>query len=262
MQTHQIISREAAFKAHLKTYFTGTPCRNGHTAPRYVSTGGCLKCLNKYQGSEGTNPFSEHLEAYSDQFWKDKRLPFDALPGLKEHVQRAIDAYCDDFITKAGLTVPTRTAIEVVASAGAEHRLRTSWTPSNYAPPAVEPKPKRPPVPKMQTTNVEFAAKWVFGKQYMSNEVLEDDAGAEHRLWWPVDRHPVEELFVKDSGGPDAKTHQVLTDDVARLCVYPWVLRDGQWFVCEDVNYGLWPVIREEHASLVLMKFNEEGRGF
>ena len=27
-----------------KTYVTGTPCRNGHVAPRYTSSGACVEC--------------------------------------------------------------------------------------------------------------------------------------------------------------------------------------------------------------------------
>lgn len=28
-------------------YYTGEPCKNGHVAPRYVSTGGCTACLKR-----------------------------------------------------------------------------------------------------------------------------------------------------------------------------------------------------------------------
>ena len=40
-----LISREDARAQGLKQYFTGEPCKHGHIAPRFVSTGGCKECL-------------------------------------------------------------------------------------------------------------------------------------------------------------------------------------------------------------------------
>jgi hypothetical protein len=37
------LQREAAEEG-AKTYDTGTPCRNGHFAPRYTSSGACTQC--------------------------------------------------------------------------------------------------------------------------------------------------------------------------------------------------------------------------
>lgn len=39
-----IISREKAAEQKLTHFFTGTPCKYGHIAPRFVSTGGCSEC--------------------------------------------------------------------------------------------------------------------------------------------------------------------------------------------------------------------------
>ena len=41
-----IISREDARRLELKVFRTGLPCRRGHTGFRWVSTGGCIECLN------------------------------------------------------------------------------------------------------------------------------------------------------------------------------------------------------------------------
>jgi hypothetical protein len=41
----EILDRPTARMRGLKTYFTGRECVNGHVAPRYVSTGGCVECL-------------------------------------------------------------------------------------------------------------------------------------------------------------------------------------------------------------------------
>lgn len=39
-----IISRADAAALHSKTFFTGKPCKRGHLAKRYVSTGNCTEC--------------------------------------------------------------------------------------------------------------------------------------------------------------------------------------------------------------------------
>lgn len=40
-----IISRWDAASRNLTRYFTGAPCKHGHVAERYVTTTGCIKCL-------------------------------------------------------------------------------------------------------------------------------------------------------------------------------------------------------------------------
>ena len=42
--SHVIISREDAAEQKLTHFFTGRPCKYGHLAPRFVSTGGCTEC--------------------------------------------------------------------------------------------------------------------------------------------------------------------------------------------------------------------------
>lgn len=42
------MKRADAAAAGLLQYNTGLPCKYGHLAPRYVSTGGCLQCLRGY----------------------------------------------------------------------------------------------------------------------------------------------------------------------------------------------------------------------
>jgi len=41
---HSIISRDDAAAQKLTHFFTGKPCKYGHVAPRFVSTGGCSEC--------------------------------------------------------------------------------------------------------------------------------------------------------------------------------------------------------------------------
>lgn len=41
------ISREQAFSQNFKRFYTGRPCKHGHDAQRFVSTGGCVACNNR-----------------------------------------------------------------------------------------------------------------------------------------------------------------------------------------------------------------------
>ena len=43
------MERREAHALGMKTYDTGRPCKNGHRALRYVTTGSCVKCLDKYR---------------------------------------------------------------------------------------------------------------------------------------------------------------------------------------------------------------------
>jgi hypothetical protein len=44
----EIITRADATARGLKRFFTGVPCKNGHTSERYVSsTGGCVTCSTR-----------------------------------------------------------------------------------------------------------------------------------------------------------------------------------------------------------------------
>jgi 5-methylcytosine-specific restriction endonuclease McrA len=44
----EIIGREAAKAAGLKTYFTGEPCKSGHMEPRTVSNKNCVQCQKRH----------------------------------------------------------------------------------------------------------------------------------------------------------------------------------------------------------------------
>lgn len=44
MLTTRIISRLEAARQGMTHYFTGTPCKNGHLARRFVVSGSCMAC--------------------------------------------------------------------------------------------------------------------------------------------------------------------------------------------------------------------------
>lgn len=49
-----IISRKDAKSLGLTLYFTNMPCPHGHIASRYVSTAGCVECINENQLKNGS----------------------------------------------------------------------------------------------------------------------------------------------------------------------------------------------------------------
>lgn len=46
-------NRQSAIAYGLKRFFTGTPCRWGHVAERYTSSGGCIACIAEAQEAKG-----------------------------------------------------------------------------------------------------------------------------------------------------------------------------------------------------------------
>jgi len=47
-----VITRAAALAAGLSRYFTGKPCKNGHTAERNTLPGNCVQCITEYHEKE------------------------------------------------------------------------------------------------------------------------------------------------------------------------------------------------------------------
>lgn len=45
LPTFEIVSRDVATAENRTRYFTGYPCKRGHLAERYTSTGGCTACV-------------------------------------------------------------------------------------------------------------------------------------------------------------------------------------------------------------------------
>lgn len=86
----QVISRQAAHAAGLLRFYTGAPCRRGHLAERYVSTGGCLECAStgfKFR----RNTFSHELAPfYSQRLWVPRAYEPADLQALEKYLQCCI----------------------------------------------------------------------------------------------------------------------------------------------------------------------------
>ena len=45
--TKPIVARAAALAAGVARYYTGKPCKNGHTAERNTLAGSCVQCVSE-----------------------------------------------------------------------------------------------------------------------------------------------------------------------------------------------------------------------
>lgn len=92
----ELRTREEAAAAGLSLYYSGKPCKHGHLAPRYVSTAGCLGCLNRFKELNAKNAYSHDLVPYAAHapLWRSKRLTSEQLAELDRYLQTCIDTYC------------------------------------------------------------------------------------------------------------------------------------------------------------------------
>ena len=53
----KLVTREEAQALGLTYYYTGHPCKHGHYARRYRSSGGCVECGNKFESGPAQGQF-------------------------------------------------------------------------------------------------------------------------------------------------------------------------------------------------------------
>lgn len=88
----ELITRHEAFAIGRTHYFTGKPCKQGHIALRYVSTGGCKDCQSPFKLRR--HPFRKDLQPYiCPKLW----VPANATPEqyklLEVYLQTCIDTF-------------------------------------------------------------------------------------------------------------------------------------------------------------------------
>ena len=66
----EIISRQEAAALGRKRFYTGKPCKYGHDAPRFVSTGGCVAC-NAVRSQSFTRLSEANGEAFAYKIHPD-----------------------------------------------------------------------------------------------------------------------------------------------------------------------------------------------
>ena len=68
----KIVSKLEAKALGLKQYFTGIPCRKGHTSERYTNGGGCIACVMSPENMEASRKRLKEKQAnYLRQWCED-----------------------------------------------------------------------------------------------------------------------------------------------------------------------------------------------
>jgi hypothetical protein len=63
MTDNQLISKSEAIDLGLKNYFTGIPCKHGHTSERSVACGKCVECNNGHSRAQYRSNPDERKQA-------------------------------------------------------------------------------------------------------------------------------------------------------------------------------------------------------
>jgi hypothetical protein len=86
----QVISRRDAADNGYTFFYSGKPCKHGHVAPRYVTTGGCKACLvGMYRPK--VNPWTTKLTPFaSSKLWTGTDLTRDERVTLRVYLQHCI----------------------------------------------------------------------------------------------------------------------------------------------------------------------------
>lgn len=93
--THPISTRQEAYQQGQRFYYTGIPCKYGHYALRYVTTGTCTACLNKYKTRTPLNPFTKNLVRHDHAIplWRSIKLVPEQVDQLQQYLQSCIRTF-------------------------------------------------------------------------------------------------------------------------------------------------------------------------
>lgn len=85
-----VISRRDAADSGKKHYFTGEPCKHGHTSPRYVTNGGCVACARSLFVPKH-NPWTKELMPFTNaNLWAATRFSKAQRIALRVYLQKCI----------------------------------------------------------------------------------------------------------------------------------------------------------------------------
>lgn len=80
----KIISRKEAFKLSLKRYFTGKPCKYGHTHERYTKGGECCICRKNRTDKKRKEHPEVSRDACKKYYYKDHKKSLERLKKRRE----------------------------------------------------------------------------------------------------------------------------------------------------------------------------------
>lgn len=87
-----VITREDAYRSGQQRFFTGKPCKQGHLAQRYVSTGSCVECMTRY--ALRRHPFRKDLVPYvCPKLWVPTGTTLEQYTALETYLQTCVDTF-------------------------------------------------------------------------------------------------------------------------------------------------------------------------
>lgn len=103
------VNRKDAREAGDRFYLPGKPCRNGHSSPRYVSTGHCSACLAAARGADQ----EQHRQAMAARFAGDRLFTY----RLHADDHAAAQAFCQALDLQRGRTPQVPQAVAATPAA-------------------------------------------------------------------------------------------------------------------------------------------------
>jgi len=116
-----IISKKAARAQGLKRYYTGVPCKHGHTADRRVSDSGCLGCKNQRERDRRKKSEHQSKELQRNQLYRTQ-LRHDV---LSNYGGKCACPGCD-------IAEPRFLGIDHIEGGGRKHRKEIGSGPGLY----------------------------------------------------------------------------------------------------------------------------------
>lgn len=113
-----IISRLNAANQGRRTYYLGTPCKEGHVSERYTSNGACLQCLQRFRRTT-INPWTKQLSPY--MLPPGYFVPTEMTPELHAELGEFMHRALEHWVNEKGLITPS---IQNAYSEATRHRLQ------------------------------------------------------------------------------------------------------------------------------------------
>lgn len=92
MHSYPITTRREAYAQGSTRYFTGVPCKQGHVAQRYVSSGACLDCQRPFVLRR--HPTLKSMQPYvCPKLWVPTGVTPEQYTALETYLQTCIDTF-------------------------------------------------------------------------------------------------------------------------------------------------------------------------
>jgi len=110
-----------------------------------------------------------------------------------------------------------------------------------------------PPAPESVQAN---KFRMIYGERYFSASSIKDVNGVEHDLWFTFNNKPRQQLYLKESHG-NAPPFPVFNEEA--LGDIPWLLLGDRWCALKAAEGKTVPVVLDEHLSLMLNRYGDNG---